>query len=59
MLRQKIVGGKEREISGGSVTGNQVRDGEKGLKQKLLKLESAKKKIFNHTISVTTEAPDN
>jgi hypothetical protein len=48
----KIAGGVERKINAGLVTTNQVRDGEKGLKQKLLQRESAIK-IINHTTSPT------
>jgi hypothetical protein len=35
-------GGKERKMNGGSPTAGQVKDGGKGLKQKLLQTESAK-----------------
>jgi hypothetical protein len=43
-----MEGSKERKMNCGLVTAYQVREGGKGLKQKLLQKESAKK-IFHHT----------
>jgi hypothetical protein len=46
-LLQRMGGGKERKMNGRQGAVNQVRDGEKGLKQKLFQIESAVK-TFNH-----------
>jgi hypothetical protein len=42
----KYAGGKEKKINGRSATASQLRDGEKGLKQKLLQIESAIQKYL-------------
>jgi hypothetical protein len=39
-------GGKERKMNSGSATADQVKDGEKGLIQKLFKTESAIKNVI-------------
>ncbi len=54
----KIGWGKERKINGGLLKPVRWEMG-KGLKQKVLHIESAIKKIFNHTASPMGTVPDN
>jgi hypothetical protein len=42
---------KEKKINGGLATADQVRDGEKGLKQNFLQVQSTIQKIFDHGTS--------
>jgi hypothetical protein len=52
-------GGKEIMMNNGLATADQLRDGEKRLKQKLLQIVIAmKKKTFNHTTSLNCVVPD-
>ncbi len=46
----KFAGGKEKKINGGLATADQVRDGEKGPKQKFANGEHYKQ-IFDHGTS--------
>ncbi len=48
---QRFSGGQERMMNGGPATANQVRDREKGLKQKLLEMESAIQDILTCNLS--------
>jgi hypothetical protein len=43
--------GEERTMYGRPATANQVRDGEKGMKQNLLGMESAIKNIYSGNLS--------
>jgi hypothetical protein len=49
---------RRKKINGRSATADQLRNEENELKQNLLPMKSAKKKIFNHRISPTSVAPD-